>query len=51
MTGDAGWNRIKALFQSAVELSPQDRDAFLEQPCDGDRTLRREYESLLTAHR
>ena len=51
MTGDAGWNRIKALFQAAVELPPQDRDAFLDQACGGDRTLQREVESLLTAHR
>jgi serine/threonine-protein kinase len=51
MTGDAGWNRIKALFQAAVELAPQDRGAFLDQACGGDRTLQREVESLLTAHR
>ncbi len=51
MTGDAGWNRIKALFQDAVERPPQDRDAFLDQACGGDRTLQREVESLLAAHR
>ena len=38
MTGDAGWNRIKALFQAAVELAAaEDRDAFLDQACGGDR--------------
>jgi serine/threonine-protein kinase len=51
MTGDAGWNRIKTLFQAAVELAPEDRSAFLDQACGGDRTLQREIESLLTAHR
>jgi Tol biopolymer transport system component/tRNA A-37 threonylcarbamoyl transferase component Bud32 len=51
MTGDAGWNRIKTLFQAAVELAPDDRSAFLDQACGGDRTLQREVESLLAAHR
>ena len=50
MTGDAGWDRIKELFQAAVVLAPPDRDAFLEQACHGDRTLKQEVESLLSAH-
>src|SRR5262245_65919099 len=51
VTVDASWNRIKEVFQAAIERPPDDRDAFLDEHCGGDRTLRREVESLLAAHR
>ena len=50
MTRDPGWSRIKELFQAAVERAPADRDVFLEDACGTERELKREVESLLTAH-
>ena len=44
------WQRIKELFQSAVELAPAERRAFLERACKGDRALHKEVESLLAAN-
>jgi serine/threonine-protein kinase len=48
---NASWSRIKELFQAAIERPPDDRDAFFDEHCGDDRTLRRELESLLAAHR
>ena len=50
MTRDPGWSRVKELFQAAVERVPADRDVFLEDACGDERALKREVESLLTAH-
>jgi TolB-like protein/tetratricopeptide (TPR) repeat protein len=44
------WNAIKAVFLEAVELSPDERDAFLARACGADTGLRSEVESLLAAH-
>ncbi|MGZ5020929.1 MAG: hypothetical protein ACXWAV_10915, partial [Chthoniobacterales bacterium] len=41
--------RIDALFQVAVEKSPNERSAFLDESCAGDESLRREVEELLAA--
>ena len=38
------------LYHAALELTPEDRSAFLERACGGDVDLRREVESLLAAH-
>ncbi len=43
------WKRIDSLLQSALELPPGERDAFLGQACAGDEALEREVRSLLTA--
>jgi serine/threonine-protein kinase len=43
------FKRAEELFGQAVELSPAEREAFLERECSGDDALRREVESLLTA--
>jgi hypothetical protein len=43
------WKRIKEVFESALEIPAQERDAFLERACSGDRELQREVESLLAA--
>jgi len=40
-------NQISNLFHAALERAPEERQAFLEQACDGDRALRQEIESLL----
>ncbi len=42
-----GWERVKAIFNDAVELDPGKRSAFLQQSCAGDQDLQREVESLL----
>ena len=47
---DARWERVKALFSEAVDLSEDERPAFLEQACDGDLDLRRRVEELIAAH-
>ena len=41
------WQQIEALYQSARELEPGQRDALLAEACAGDEELRREVESLL----
>jgi Tol biopolymer transport system component len=46
MTDDR-WQRVKALFQAAVERPAAERDAFLASAAGGDDALRREVESLL----
>ena len=40
---------IEELFASAVARSAEERDAFLEEACAGDASLRREVEALLAA--
>ncbi len=43
------WRRVDGIFQSAVELSPPARVAFLDSACAGDVELRGEIEALLAA--
>jgi serine/threonine protein kinase len=43
------WHQIKELFADVQERSPADRDAFLQEACGADISLRREVESLLAA--
>ena len=51
MTGDAGrWDRVKAVFQAALERPLDARPAFLDETCGSDQPLRTEVESLLRAH-
>jgi len=51
MTSLAGrWDRVKQVFQAALERRPQTRPAFLDGACGDDRPLRAEVESLLRAH-
>jgi non-specific serine/threonine protein kinase/serine/threonine-protein kinase len=44
------WQRVKGLFQEALQRSPEERDAFLADACGGDLALLSEVESLLAAH-
>ncbi len=46
---DQGWQQVDKVFQAAVELDAVGRAAFLDVACAGDRILRTEVESLLTA--
>ena len=43
------WTHIWDLFQEAVELSTEEREAFLARTCEGNESLRREVELLLLA--
>ena len=43
--------RVKELFAEAIALPDQQRDAFLEQACHGERDTLREVQSLLSHHR
>jgi serine/threonine protein kinase len=44
------FERIKELFQAALEQKPADREAFLDQACQGDEALFQELVSLLAEH-
>jgi serine/threonine-protein kinase len=44
------WERVKAVFQQAVDLPPAQRAAWLDGACAGDGELRREVDSLLAEH-
>jgi eukaryotic-like serine/threonine-protein kinase len=44
------WDRVKRVFQAALERSPERRAAFLADACGDDAPLRVEVESLLRAH-
>jgi serine/threonine protein kinase len=41
------WRRIKAVFQSAVERAPGDRDVYLAAETGGDSELRHEVDAML----
>ena len=41
------WLRVKQLFDSTVDLTPQDRSAFLADACLDDAALQQEVESLV----
>jgi hypothetical protein len=41
------WQQVRALLQSALQLEPQHRIAYLEQHCSGDPSLRQDVDSLL----
>ena len=43
------WTRARDLFHAALELAPDDRDAFLESACGSDRQMREEVSSLLVS--
>src|SRR5207302_6484237 len=44
------WQKVKEIFQSALERAPGERSAFLSSACRGDDDLRREIESLIASH-
>jgi eukaryotic-like serine/threonine-protein kinase len=43
------WQRIKRIFDEAVELAPSEQGAFLDAACGSDSSLRREVELMLAA--
>ena len=44
------WEKVIDLFQSALERSPGERAAFLDECCHDDQEMRHEVESLLISH-
>ena len=45
----ARWARLEAIFQEAVDRTPEGRDAYLDRACP-DADARREVEALIAAH-
>lgn len=43
------WQKVKALFDAAVELAPKRRKQFLDKSCSADEDLRRDVEKLLAS--
>jgi serine/threonine-protein kinase len=43
------WDTVKRLFHAALERSPAERDAFLQEACGGDEGLFEEVRSLLAS--
>ncbi len=41
------WQKVKQIFNDALEVSPSERDAFLAKVCADDQDLRRDVEVLL----
>ena len=42
------WRRVEQLYHSAVKVPPEQRPAFLEEQCEGDKELQKEVASLLS---
>src|SRR6185295_16922215 len=41
------WKHVERLFQSALDLPPDEHDAFLKRSCAGDDALERDVRALL----
>lgn len=44
------WQRVKEIFEGALERRGDERAAFLDRACDGDAEVREEVESLLRSY-
>jgi len=44
------WQKLKRIFNEAIEMDELDRDKYLDKVCGEDRNLRKEVFSLLKAH-
>jgi len=44
------WQRVKGIFQAAIERPPGERDVFLASACGDEADLRQEVESLIASH-
>jgi hypothetical protein len=42
------WKQIDDLLQATLDLSEEERNAFLRQACSGDPSLEQEVQSLIT---
>lgn len=50
MTDPADWERVKAVFQQALDRPPSEREAFVIDACGNDAGVRDEVQSMLAAH-
>jgi len=50
MSDSQRWQRVKEIFDGALELHGAEREAFLDQSCDGDTEVREEVDSLLRSY-
>ncbi|MGH9433129.1 MAG: serine/threonine-protein kinase, partial [Terriglobia bacterium] len=46
----ARWERVKEVFEAAVDLAEPERSAYLAETCQGDESLRMEIDELLAGH-
>jgi eukaryotic-like serine/threonine-protein kinase len=44
------WQRVKEIFQAAIQCAPGERSAFLSSECGDDESLRQEVDSLIASH-
>ncbi|HEY0547029.1 MAG TPA: protein kinase [Pyrinomonadaceae bacterium] len=44
------WQHIEEIFQTALDLAPQERTRYITNACTGDAELQREVETLLTQY-
>lgn len=47
--GSDRWERLEQIYHQALDRSPAERSAFLEEACAGDDALRQEVDSLIAA--
>ena len=50
MSDSQRWQRVKEIFDGALERQGAEREAFLDRACDGDGEVREEVESLLRSY-
>jgi tetratricopeptide (TPR) repeat protein/predicted Ser/Thr protein kinase len=50
MLETAKWKKAKEIFQTAMDLPPAERQAFIEKETSGDELIKSEVETLLEAH-
>ncbi|MGQ0720072.1 MAG: tetratricopeptide repeat protein [Candidatus Eiseniibacteriota bacterium] len=50
MSGPSSWDRLRAIFESALPLANGERRAYLDEACAGDESLRSQVEALLSAN-
>src|SRR5262245_38262760 len=49
-SGELPSGRVEAIFDAALQLSPEKREAYLDQACGNDSILRGRIEALLKSH-
>ncbi len=45
------WREIERIFNSVLDLEPEEQEAFLERACAGDEDLRQYVQNLLASHK
>lgn len=50
MSSAERWNRIRNIFDAALERAPEERSSFICEQCGTDEALQADVQSLLAAH-